>query len=267
MTTPEAPEPSYPPAAPAAKDRLKQALAPVIAVGAAVAKFGAVLFKLKAFTLVFSTIATLAIYSAAFGWQFALGFVVLLLIHESGHVVVLRARGIPASWPVLIPFLGAFVKMEGAPKSVYDEAVSAIAGPVFGVAGAFGALGLAEVYDSNLLRAIAYFGFYLNLFNLLPFLPLDGGRTAAAISPKLWFVGLALLLGYEVYRPSPIIPILLLLGGLEGYRRWKARNTPASLQYNGLTPQQRLNVGGAYVLLIVTILWAMHSYPLPPRPV
>ncbi len=250
---------------PTPKDRVKRLFAPLVAVAVGIGKYGAILYKVKAFTLIFSTLASLGGYALVFGWQFALGFVLLILIHESGHVVVLRARGIPASWPVLIPFLGAFVKMEAAPKSAYDEALSGIAGPVFGVAGAFGALGLAEVYDSNLLRAIAYTGFFLNLFNLLPIVPLDGGRTAAALSPKLWFVGLALLLGYEIYRPSPIIPILLLVGGFEGYRRWKARGTEAGQAYYDLTAQQRTNIGAAYVLLVVVVLWAMHSYPVPPR--
>lgn len=250
---------------PTLKDQLRKLFAPVAAIGVGIAKYGAILYKVKAFTLIFSTLATLGGYALVFGWQFALGFVVLILIHESGHVIVLRARGIPASWPVLIPFLGAFVKMEATPKSVYDEALSGIAGPVFGVAGAFGALGIAELYDSDLMRAIAYTGFFLNLFNLLPVLPLDGGRTAAALSPKLWIGGLGLLLAYEVYRPSPVIPFLLIIGGFEAYRRWKGRDTEESRAYYALTSQQRLNIGAAYVLLVVTILWAMHSFPVPER--
>jgi Zn-dependent protease len=257
VTTPEGPV--------SLKDRLQKLFAPVIAVALTVAKFGAVIFKLKAFTLVGSTLLSLGGYALFYGWQFALGFVILILIHEMGHVVVLRMRGIDAGLPVLLPFLGAFVSMKSAPKSVYDESLSAIAGPVFGVAAAFGALGLGVVYDSDLLRAIAYFGFFLNLFNLLPVLPLDGGRTVASLSPKIWLAGLLLMVGYEVWRPSPVIPIILLIGGFELYRRWKGRNTEASQAYFALTPQQRLNVGGAYVGLIVVILWAMHSFPLPPR--
>jgi Zn-dependent protease len=253
------------PPAPSVKDRLRTLFAPVVAVLATIAKFSAVLFKLKAFTLISSMLLSLGGYAIFYGWQFALGFVLLIFIHEMGHVVVLRMRGIDAGLPVFLPFLGAFVAMKEQPKSVYDESLSAIAGPVFGVVGAFGALALGMVYDSDLLRAIAYFGFFLNLFNLLPVLPLDGGRTVASLSPKLWLAGLVMLLGYEVWRPSPVIPFILLIGGYELYRRFKGRNTEASRTYFALTAQQRLNIGGAYVALIVVILFAMHSYPLPPR--
>jgi Zn-dependent protease len=246
-------------------DRLRRLFAPLIAVGIAIAKWGAILFKIKAFTLVFTMVASVWAYALLYGWKFAVGIVLMIFIHEMGHVIVLRARGIEAGLPVFLPFLGAFVSMKSQPKSVYDESLSGIAGPVFGVVGAFGALGLASLYDSNMLRAIAYVGFLLNLFNLLPVLPLDGGRTVASLSPKIWLAGLVMLLGYEVWRPSPVIPIILLLGGFELYRRWKGRNTAASKAYFALTPRQRLNIGGAYVGLIVVILWAMHSYPLPPR--
>jgi Zn-dependent protease len=262
VTAPDGP-PLIP--APTLKQRLQKLFAPILAVAVTVGKFSAVLFKLKAFTLVASTLVSLGAYSLAYGWQFALGFVVLLLVHEMGHVVLLRMRGIDAALPVLIPFLGAFVSMKEQPKSVYDESLSAIAGPVFGVVGAFGALALGSIYDSDLLRAIAYFGFFLNLFNLLPVLPLDGGRTVASLNPRLWLAGLLLLLGYEVWRPSPVIPFLLLIGGFELYRRYKGRNSEASRTYYALTAQQRLNIGGAYIGLLVVILFAMHSYPLPPR--
>lgn len=264
---PPEPGPPYPrqsePSATVA-EQLKKALAPVVVVGAAVLKFGAILLKLKAFTLVGSVLLSLFVYAQRFGWQFALGFVVLLLVHEVGHVVLLRARGIDAGWPVLIPFMGAFVSMKSAPKSAYDEALSGIAGPVFGTVGAFVTLLLAQGLDSPLLRVLAYVGFFLNLFNLFPVLPLDGGRTVAALSPKIWGFGLLGLLAYEVWRPSPIIPFILLIGGFELYRRWKGRDTEASRAYYALTFAQRRTIGLSYVGLVVIILWAMHTYPLPP---
>jgi Zn-dependent protease len=127
-------------------------------------------------------------------------------------------------------------------------------------------LGLAEYQDSDFLRALAYTGFLLNLFNLAPFLPLDGGRTAAAVSPKLWVVGLAGLLAYQVYEPSPIIPLILVLGGLETWRRWKGRDTAASRAYYALTADQRLRIGVAYLGMIAVLMFAMHAYPVPGRP-
>jgi Zn-dependent protease len=257
--------PPYGEPAPPAQSPLRRFLGPVVAAGAAVAKWGAIALKLKFFTLVASMLASMWAYALLFGWRFAVGFVLLIAVHEIGHVVVLRMRGISAGLPVFLPFLGALVSMKEAPKTAYDEALSGIAGPVFGVAAAFATLGLGEAYGSTLLRALAYTGFFLNLFNLLPVLPLDGGRTVAALSPKLWFAGLLMLLGYEVWRPSPVIPIVLLLGGFELWRRWKGRDTEASRIYYALTAEQRVQIGVGYVALIVVILWAMHSYPLPPR--
>ena len=257
--------PDQEPQQPAVKDRLQKLFAPILAAAAALAKWGAILFKLKFFTLFFSMLASVGAYALAFGWQFAVGFVLLIFVHEMGHVIVLRARGINAGLPVFLPFLGAFVSMKESPRTAYDEALSGIAGPVFGAVGAFAVLGLAGFEDSDFLRALAYTGFLLNLFNLLPFLPLDGGRTAAAVSPKLWVVGLAGLLAYELYRPSPIIPLILILGGFETYRRWRGRDTAASRAYFALTAQQRVNIGTAYLGLIAVLLWAMHAYPVPDR--
>jgi Zn-dependent protease len=248
---------------------LRQLLAPVLAVGATLLKFGAVIFKLKVFTVVGSMLLSVGAYAWLYGWKFAVGFVVLIFVHEVGHVIVLRARGIEAGLPVFVPFMGAFVTMKSAPRSVYDEALSGIAGPVLGTLGAFACLGIAEAFPassvSELFRVLAYVGFLLNLFNLLPVLPLDGGRTAAALSPKLWLLGLIGLLGYEIWRPSPIIPFILLIGGYEMYRRYRGRNTEASKAYYALTAEQRLQVGGLYVGMIVVLLWAMHTFPLPPR--
>jgi Zn-dependent protease len=258
-------EPEPPPPPPPRQNALRRLLGPVIALAVTVGKWGAVLLKLKFFTLVASMLVSLGGWALVFGWKFAAGFVLLIAIHEIGHVVVLRARGIEAGLPVFLPFLGAFVSMKEQPKTAYDEALSGIAGPVFGVAASFAALGLGEAYDSQLFRVLAYTGFFLNLFNLLPFPPLDGGRTAAALSPKLWVAGLLGLLAYEVWRPSPIVPLILVLGGFETWRRWRGRDTEASKTYYALTAEQRWQVGIGYVVLVAVILWAMHAYPLPDR--
>lgn len=255
------PEPPPPPE----PHPVRRLLGPLVLVGVAALKWGAVLLKLKFFTVVFSMLASVGAYAWLYGWRFAIGLVLLIGVHEMGHVVALRARGIEAGLPVFLPFLGAFVSMKEQPKSAYDEAVSGIAGPVAGTAAAFAVLGAGLSLDSELLMVLAYVGFLLNLFNLLPVLPLDGGRTAAALSPKLWLVGLLALLAYAVWRPSPVIPLILLLGAFELWRRWKGRNSEASRIYHDLSREQRLQIGVAYASLVLLLLWSMHTWPLPPR--
>jgi Zn-dependent protease len=218
----------------------------------------AVLVKLKFLTVAGSMALSIVAYSWIFGWQFAVGFVLLILVHELGHVVVLRARGIKAGLPVFVPFLGAFVSMKESPKTVYDEALSGIAGPAVGGAASALLAWYANSTGSALLTALAYTGFFLNLFNLLPVLPLDGGRTAAALHPATWVVGIVGLLGLMVYRPSPIIPIVLILGGRELYNRWKGRDTEESRRYYAIQPTQRAIIAVGYLGLIAALVIGMN---------
>jgi Zn-dependent protease len=243
--------------------RIKRALAPLAAVGAFFAKFGAVLIKLKAFTVVGSMAVSVAAYAWLWGWQFGLGFVLLIFVHEMGHVVALRRRGVPAGAPVFLPFIGAYVKMKEMPKNVYVEAETALAGPVTGSIGAFGVLVASHYTGSGMLRDLAFTGFLLNLFNLLPALPLDGGRVAGALHPAVWLVGLLALLVLEFYRPSPVILLILVIGGAELYRRWRNRNSPAAQIYHRLLPGQRARIGIAYVGLAVVLGLAVHATYVP----
>src|SRR5205823_8899095 len=142
-----------------------------------------------------------AAYSLIWGWQFAIGFVLLLLVHEMGHVIQLRREGVPASAPLFIPFLGAVVGMKQAPKDAATEARVGLAGPVLGSLGCLVPLALYGVTGNNLFRALAFIGFFLNLFNLLPIVPLDGGRAMAAISPFVWIIGFAGLLAAAIFFP------------------------------------------------------------------
>ena len=155
------------------------------AVGAFLAKFGALLLKVKYVGLVLSMLVSIVAYSLFFGWSFAVGIVLLILVHEMGHVIELRRQGVPASAPLFIPFLGAFVNMRGSPRSAYQEALSGLAGPLVGTAASVVVAFWANATGSNFLMALAFFGFFVNLFNLLPVLPLDGGRAAAALHPGL----------------------------------------------------------------------------------
>jgi Zn-dependent protease len=243
--------------------RLGGALAALIALGAkfwAVIK-GAVLFlpKLKVLTTAGTALVSIAAYTLFFSWPFALGFVVLLFVHEMGHVIQLRREGIEASAPMFVPFLGAVVMSKSLGENALAEARVGLAGPVLGTAGAAVCLVIGEAANSDFFRALAYVGFFLNLFNLLPVVPLDGGRAMAAMAPWLWFVGLGALVAMLFIFPNPVLLIIVLFGVLETWRRWKARKTRSLEQaaYYRVSPRNRLLVGIVYIGLIALLAFGM----------
>ncbi|HVA60804.1 MAG TPA: site-2 protease family protein [Mycobacteriales bacterium] len=252
-----------PPAATPPRRRGQRVLGPLAAAGVAIVKYGAILIKLKVLVVVGTMFISIAAYATLFGWQFAVGLVLMIFVHEMGHVVALRLRGIKAGAPVFLPFLGAFVSMKSRPRSVYEEAETALAGPLAGALCSLALLYWAHATGSPLIRALAFAGFFINLFNLMPALPLDGGRAAGALHPALWLAGLLGLLGFEIYRPSPVIPILLLLGGFELYRRWRRRNTPAEQSYHALSGRQRATVAAGYLGLVLVLLLGLHAAYVP----
>jgi Zn-dependent protease len=238
------------------------------AIAALVAKFfaaikGALLFlpKLKLLTTAGTALVSVAAYSLWFGWPLAVGFVVLLFVHEMGHVIALRREGIQASAPMFIPFLGAVISAKSLGENALAEARVGLAGPILGSIGAGVCLLIGEATNSDLLRALAYVGFFLNLFNLLPVVPLDGGRAMAAMAPSLWFIGLGALVALELLVPNPILLIIILFAGLETYRRWKQRKTHTLEQaaYYRVSPRNRLLVGAVYIGLIVILAFAMNE--------
>jgi len=141
-----------------------------------------------------SMLVSMAVYAWFLGSvQFAVGFVILILIHEMGHVVANRFYGLNASLPVFIPFMGAVINLRERPANAKVEAVIGIAGPIAGSLGALGCYLAYQQTHSQLMLELAYFGFLINLFNLLPVPPLDGGRITAAVSPWIWLAGLGAL--------------------------------------------------------------------------
>jgi Zn-dependent protease len=224
-------------------------------------KFGLfTLLKLKTFL---SMLISIAAYAIFWGWKFAVGFVLLMFVHELGHVVALRLQGIKASAPMFIPFVGAFVKIEGEQRSVAQEAVSALAGPVAGLLGATAVLGVAESVNSDLLRALAYTAFLLNLFNLFPVLPLDGGRVAGALHPVVWLAGMAAAVGLVIWHPSPIFFLVLILGGMETWHRWRGRKSGQANEYLSIPALVRWQIAAAYVFTVAVCLIGMDAAYVP----
>jgi Zn-dependent protease len=227
-------------------------------------KFGAKLLPLlksvavlAKFKTAASMIVSVAVYALFWGWKFALGFVLLLFVHELGHVAVLRAQGVKASAPMFVPLLGAFVKIEGEQRSVTQEATSALAGPVVGVLGSIAVYGAAQSTGSMLLQALAYTGFLLNLFNLLPTLPLDGGRVAGALHPAVWFAGIVGAVVLLFFFPSPILIFILVLGGIEAFHRWRTRKQRT--EYFAVPRNVRLALAAAYVATAAICLIGMDT--------
>jgi Zn-dependent protease len=259
------PEPQAPPAR-EQRPPWRRALGALAALGFLAVKFAAKLKgllllipKLKLLTTSASMLVSIAAYALIWGWRFGVGFVLLLLVHEMGHVIQLRREGIPASAPMFIPFLGAIVAMKELPKDAAAEARVGLAGPVLGSLGALGALGLYAITGDELFQALAFVGFFLNLFNLLPVLPLDGGRAMAALSPWMWLVGFALLIGATFVFPNPIMILILLFGGLETWRRWKARGSPESREFHRVRPAARVAVAVVYLGLAALLAVGMDA--------
>src|SRR3954451_21863962 len=198
-------------------------------------------------------LVSIGAYALIWGFPFAAGFVLLLLVHEMGHVIQLRGEGIKASAPLFIPFLGAFVGMKQLPQNAAAEARVGLAGPVLGAIGCVIPLVIYEATGNDFWKALAFTGFFLNLFNLLPVLPLDGGRAMAALSPWMWFVGFGLLVAATFLFPSPIMLLILLFGGMETLRRWRALKTRESQAYHRVTRGQRIAVALVYLGLALAL--------------
>jgi Zn-dependent protease len=239
------------------------------AVAAVIAKFFAaikgvllLLPKAKLLTTAGTALISVVLYSLVFGWWFAVGFVVLLFVHEMGHVIQLRREGIRATAPFFIPFMGAVVGMKQMPNDALAEARVGLAGPILGTAGSAVCLAIAEAANSPMLRALAYVGFFINLINLVPMTPFDGGRAMAAMAPAMWFVGLFVMLVLLLLTHIPFLLIFVLFGGYDTYRRWKLRKTgsPQQVAYYRVPPRSRLLVGATYVGLVALLAVGMlHS--------
>jgi Zn-dependent protease len=156
---------------------LERLLGSGIVIGGAALKWGFLFAKFFAFFVSF------AAYSFWFGsWQFGLGFVLLILVHELGHVVEARRQGLPVSLPTFIPFLGAFVTVRQAGIPPWRSALVSLAGPFAGGLAAAAVWAAGEAQNTTWLIVLANIGFLLNAFNLLPIGFLDGGAVMRAIS-------------------------------------------------------------------------------------
>jgi Zn-dependent protease len=246
--------------------RIKKALGPV-AVGAAVmAKFFAklkflVLPLLKFLPILLKSGGTMLlmiwIYTRIWGWQFGVGFVLLLLVHECGHLLVAKKFGLKVGAPVFIPFMGAFIALKEAPSNAWMEACVGIGGPMLGSLGALVCNALGEIFDAPIFIALAWFGYFLNLFNLTPVGMLDGGRIVTALSRWLWLPGFAVLIWFGWKFPNFVVWLMVLLSLPRIYSLFRKRSEEERRYYE-VTPAQRWTMSILYFGLIAVLVFGMH---------
>jgi Zn-dependent protease len=233
-----------------------------------ISKLKVVLLALKGakfLTTSATMLVSVAAYAVIWGWKFAVGLVALLFVHEFGHYLQLRREGVKPGRIIFIPFLGAAVGARSLGGNALAEARVGLAGPILGSVGALAVAVAAFGLDSEMLKAIAFTGFFLNLFNLLPLLPLDGGRAMAAMSPWMWLAGVAMMVALVFARPNPIIILIALLGLMETWRRFKDRRAglEGNADYYRVRPAHRLAVGAVYLGLIVLLVIGMDATHVP----
>ncbi len=197
---------------------------------------------------VLTMLVSLAAYTSVFGWRYAAGFIGLLFVHEMGHFIAARQRNLSVSMPTFIPFVGAWIELKDQPMDVETEAYVASAGPFLGTVAATLVYFWGRETESGLLLAIAYGGFFLNFFNLIPLSPLDGGRMTAILSPRVWFLGVPLMLALMFYRPSPLL-VLIAIASLPALRKaWNFdKNAEENRAYYSASMEVKLEYGLFYL--------------------
>lgn len=210
-----------------------------------------------------SMLLSLAVYATIWGWRFAAGFVALLFAHEMGHVGAARVRGLDISALAFIPFVGAWIAMRDRPPDVETEAYVAYGGPFIGTLATFAVYFWARSEGSTLGLAVAYSGFFLNLFNLLPISPLDGGRITAVLTPRVWLLGVPLLLGLLIYQPSPILLVVAIIALPNVLAAWRYDPTlPANRAYYDVPANTRLEYTVLYLglaALLGLMTYSVHG--------
>jgi Zn-dependent protease len=231
------------------RSRARKLLAPLAVLVALLLKLKAVLLvalKLPVLATSASMLVSVAGYAVFWGWRFALGFVALLLVHELGHVLEARRQGLATGGVYFVPFLGAVMLMKQQSKDAGKAAWLGLAGPILGSAAAAATWAAGVATGSGLLVALAFTGFLLNLFNLIPVMPLDGGWATAVFHPLFWAFGLAGVVMLFAVFPNPILLIVAAFGAWELWRRWKRRGGERTA-YHDVSPRQRAAIAVVYL--------------------
>lgn len=194
-------------------------------------------------------------YALFYGWKVGVILVLMLLAHEMGHYVTIRNYGLPARLPMFLPGIGAYT-MGGVPDSLESDAYIALAGPLTGLGVSAICYYFGMQFHDPLWTVAAYFGAFINLFNMLPVLPFDGGRVAGALSPALWVIGFALFIAVSLIAHIGIFFVILfglfaLPSAIAGFRGH------ADPRYATMTAAGRVRVAVWYVLTLIALVYLM----------
>jgi Zn-dependent protease len=251
---------------------MKKAAAPFVLLGALLLKFkAAILPALKFLPAILKTGGTMFLsigaYAMLWGWWFAAGFVVLILVHECGHLIAARMMGLRVGAPVFIPFMGAYIALKDAPRNAWIEAIVGIGGPLLGTIGAAVCYGIFLATGNGLYSALAYTAFFLNLFNLAPIGFLDGGRIVTALSPWLWLIGVGIV-GVMLFLQFNFVLLLIFLASLPRLFTLFRPRSAEDKRYYEVTPGRRLIMGAMYFGLIGFLILGMtvSHVQVQPRP-
>ncbi|GAC1362706.1 MAG: hypothetical protein NVS2B12_40540 [Ktedonobacteraceae bacterium] len=244
------------------RKRLTGIAALLVALGGWLLKFKSVLFLLKFGTAGISALISIGFYAVVFGWPFAIGLVAMLFIHEMGHALVMKLKGIPVGSMIFIPMLGAAVMMNQMPKNARDEAEVGIAGPIAGALAASFCLFVAQGLPHSVWAPLAYFGFFMNLFNLIPIVPFDGGRVLAAIDRRIWILGFVALLGYQVWlwlngNFYPWLLIFVVMAAFQLFSRGRTPDSPEARAYYEVPLMTRITLSVLYFGLAAVLFIGM----------
>jgi Zn-dependent protease len=241
-------------------------------IGALLAAAAAFLLKFKFLLLIgakligvsWTFVLSLWIYVVIFGWKFALVIMLLLLAHELGHYFAFRAYGLPARLPAFVPLLGAFT-VGAPPQDLEQDAYIALAGPLTGLGLAAVCYGVGQVTQDRFWYACADLSAFLNLFNMIPMPPFDGGRIIGALWPPLWLLGFALFVAFAIFLHIPIlfVAIIGLLGLPAMIAVWRGRVDPRAehMSFNA-----RLRVSIWYLATLLGLFFVMAQSHLIATP-
>ena len=253
------------PPPPSGNSLWKKILGPIAVAGILVLKWFAKLKFIfvplvKFFPVLLKTGGTMLLsiggYAIFYGWKFAVGLVILIFIHECGHLLAARRVGLPVSAPMFIPFMGAIIALKEAPKNAWIEAQVGIGGPLLGSLGAFLCDVIYLATGEPFFRVLAYVGYFLNLFNLAPIGFLDGGRIVTALSPWLWIVG-TVIIGVMLVTHMNMILLIVLIFSLPRLFSLFRKRTDEEKRFYEVTPGQRLTIAVLYFGLAAALAAGM----------